>query len=241
MEDNNNNDFLSQEIPFDKLEEYKESHLSDKFKTVGDVLKSYQELEKKIGQKRTNIPGNNATEEDWNNFYADLRAKDATEYTEDFDELMGEDMKATLSDTFYKNGISKRQSKAIAGEINKVLNRRFQDEYGQESLNKALEEFGDRKAIIGAKIDEIFGEDYIKSDQNVNNREIASVFKVADALMKEYGVKEQVKQGGKPATPSERMSQDEMDVAFFKECKKARDDGTMTREKLASLQKKYNQ
>lgn len=236
-----NNDFLDQEIPFDELEDYKDSPLKDKFKTVGSVLKSYSELEKKIGHKRTAIPTESSTDEEWNEFYADLRPENPTDYDDVLEDLVGEDQKKTLGETFHANGLSKRQAKAIMGEISKTLNTRFNSDYGQEDFDKAMEEFGENKQALTDEIDQIFGADFVKSSTDAPNKTIAMLAKAIQYEQKKYAVKDPVKPKGGTAIEPGAKSQADNDIAFYNALKSERAKGTLTRERFKELEKQYNQ
>lgn len=235
------NSILQAEIPFDEIEGMEDSPMKDKFKNVESLVRSYSELEKKIGHKRTVIPTESSTEEEWNEFYADLRPENPTDYDDVLEDLVSDDQKKTLGETFYANGLSKRQAKAIVGEISKTLNTRFNSDYGQEDFDKAMEEFGDNKQMLTDEIDQIFGTDFVKSSTDAPNKTIAMLAKAIQYEQKKYAVKDPVKPKGGTAIEPGAKSQADNDVAFYKALQKERQNGTLTRERFKELEKQYNQ
>ena len=85
------NDILQAEIPFDQIEGLEESPMKDKFKNVESLVRAYDQLEKKIGHKRTVIPNDNSPQEDWDEFYKDMRPAEASDYNDLMDYFINED------------------------------------------------------------------------------------------------------------------------------------------------------
>lgn len=233
-------DILQAEIPFDQIEGLEESPMKDKFKTVESVVRAYDQLEKKMGHKRTVIPKEDSSQEDWDEFYKDMRPAEATDYDDVLEDLVGDDQKKTLGETFYNNGLSKRQAKAIMEEISKTLNTKFTSDYGQEEFDKIMQEFGDNSKSLTDEIDEIFGKDFVKSSSEAPNKTVAMLAKAIQYEQKKYAVKKPVEsKGGTSGKPA--MSQAENDVAFYNALQKERANGTLTKERFKELEKQYNQ
>lgn len=239
------NEILQAEIPFDQIEGLEESPMKDKFKNVESLVRAYDQLEKKIGHKRTIIPTDNSPQEDWDEFYKDMRPAEASDYNDLMDDLINEDQKTALGTAFHNNGLSKRQAKAIMDEVNKTLNTKFTKDYGQEGLDKAMEEFGDQASSLMNDINAIFGENFVQTSTDAPNNTIAMLAKAIQATRaakdKEYGIKDPVKPKGGTATQPGATSQAEKDIAFYNACVKERENGTLTKERLKELEKQYNQ
>lgn len=234
-------DILDAEIPFDQIEGMEDSPMKDKFKNVKSLVVAYDNLEKKMGHKRTVIPTDNSPQEDWDEFYKDLRPAEATDYDDVMEDLIGEDQKKTLGETFFNNGLSKRQAKAIMEEVGKTLNTRFNSDYGQEDFDKAMEEFGDNKQSLMDEIDQIFGADFVKSSTDAPNKVIAMLAKAIQYEQKKYAVKDPVKPKGGTAIEPGAKSQADNDIAFYKALQSERAKGTLTKERFKELEKQYNQ
>jgi len=234
-------DILNAEIPFDQIEGMEDSPMKEKFKNVKSLVVAYDNLEKKMGHKRTVIPTDNSPEEDWDEFYKDMRPAEASDYDDVLEDLVSDDQKKTLGETFHANGLSKRQAKAIMGEISKTLNTRFNSDYGQEDFDKVMEEFGENKQALTDEIDQIFGADFVKSSTDAPNKTIAMLAKAIQYEQKKYAVKDPVKPKGGTAIEPGAKSQADNDVAFYKALQKERQNGTLTRERFKELEKQYNQ
>jgi hypothetical protein len=123
-----------------KTDEYLKT--AKKFKDEGALLKSYIEAQKKIGQKGVLLPGENATDEDKNNFYKQLGRPDAPEgYDLKKPENMSEDLVYDedrvkwFAEISHKLGLSKAQVQGFFDEHNKV------EAAKAEENKKTLEEF----------------------------------------------------------------------------------------------------
>ena len=129
---------------------------SFKGKTVGDVLRSGLEAHKTVGGS-IRIPGEKATEEDWNGFYTRLRPETGEKYevkiADDVKPYFDENKVKTMKDVFWKAGLHPRQVTTIM--------QAYQDMVGadQKTLQQQLElgrhdNINKIKSKLGAKFDE---------------------------------------------------------------------------------------
>lgn len=96
-------------------EEYKE--LASKYETPDQLLKDYENAQSLIGKKGIIKPGEEATEDDWNNYYKELgRPDEAKDYTlndlENAPEWFG-DTADTFRDLAHQAGLSQSQASKL--------------------------------------------------------------------------------------------------------------------------------
>lgn len=108
-----------------------------------ELIKQFHGAQELIGKKPTGVPGANATEEEWNSFYASARPTTADEY--DFKPIdLGEDKKAlsdfinsNRDDSFMKQvktimheeGITKRQAERLATKYDTLFASTFEKQF----------------------------------------------------------------------------------------------------------------
>lgn len=119
-----------------------------KTKPLPEVLKGYAEAQKLIGGS-IRIPGDKATEEDWNKFYAKLgRPEKPEDYKIDSsaipDEYRDESFEAGFRQAAHKLGLSAKQAEQLADWYNQTAIARVNEvrQAYREQLNGLLEEWG---------------------------------------------------------------------------------------------------
>jgi hypothetical protein len=137
-----------------------------KYKDVGSISKAYIEAQKKIGQKGVLIPGENATDEERNNFYKSLGRPD---YPEGYDfkkpeklpdnVTWNEDRVKKFAGVFHKLGIPKTQANEILNAYNQDV---FEEVAGQQ---KAINEFREKSV---ADLKKEWGSNFDKNIQKAN-------------------------------------------------------------------------
>jgi hypothetical protein len=112
-----------------------------KFKSPADLAKSYIHLSRQMGKDKVALPGENATDEDWNNFFKAVgRPDDPTAYELAAPEELPEGYQypKALEDNFrkwaHKQGLSAKQTKGLWAELTGHTVSSWKDQRGRMTV-----------------------------------------------------------------------------------------------------------
>ena len=156
-----------------------------KFKNPQDLAKSYVEMQTLLGGK-TSYPGEGATDEDWEKFYAPLTPK---EYDLKFDDLKSvaasEVLTDDLKETAKKLGLTNKQAQGFLDKFRGVLESKetevlsYKEQLTNEQQSALDTKFGSNLEQVRGQVDDYiehtYGKDVLKVFQD-------SLYGNADAL-----------------------------------------------------------
>lgn len=119
-------------------------------KPLNDVMRSYLEMEK-LSSTRIPVPGDDASDETWEEFFGKLRPEKPDDYSLEVDDLQSlskDELKALLPE-FHKNGLTKRQADGVIKALHSLISGK--EESIKTDSEKQLE-------LLMGEIDETFGE-----------------------------------------------------------------------------------
>lgn len=138
-------------------EEFRSESSLAAIKTVPDLVKGYVNAQKLIGANRIAIPGENATPQQWNEFYAKIgRPETPDKYTLPDDIQVDESLKpdatkfAAVQKMFHDAGLTPRQAKAVMSYYMKSLDgelkstRASVEQSHQQAVATLQQEWGDK-------------------------------------------------------------------------------------------------
>lgn len=175
-------------------EAFKDDPALKKFNSLEGLMKSYKELETKIGEKNLPPDLNTATEQEREAFYAKMRPAAATDYS--FGEESEPAIVGPMSDSFYRNGVSKAQGDAIISDYNKLETELYNQTNGQPGWEAEMKKsFGDNYQEKTAAVLETMKDFLAVDDQKVVSEKLPNAYlgvmtRFADKLFQAYGVKE---------------------------------------------------
>jgi len=196
-EKNNESSWLSGELAtIPSLQKFKD-------KTPQDLAKSYVGLETLLGGK-TSYPGEGATDEDWEKFYAPITP---SEYDLKFEDLKSVEAKEILTDdlkaTAKKLGLSNKQAQGLLDKFRGVLEAKENEVLGyKETLTRDQEaaltaKFGKELSSVQDQVDDYIADHYGKEMVEVFKQ---SLYKNPDALAKLFDkARETAQDKGLPA------------------------------------------
>jgi hypothetical protein len=120
---------------YEKLDnDLRENPSITKFKSEGDLAKSYVELQKTLGKDKVIVPNDKSTPEEWAAFWkkAGMPEKEE-EYSADQEDMaeqvrLTEDQVKEFRKAAYAQGVSKKQFDAMFGTYKKLTNARLNQE-----------------------------------------------------------------------------------------------------------------
>lgn len=157
-DDSDRDDFL-QSVP----EEYREKSYMKDIQTKDEFFKQFDNAQKLIGKKTVGLPGDDATQEDWDNYYNTLRPENPDGYEFEPIKLEGEgqeELEKSLNDIataqgtddkvremFHKHGLTPQQAKGLHSDFNKLMVSQHleavkQNQEASAEINKSFEEIG---------------------------------------------------------------------------------------------------
>lgn len=144
-----------QENSFTLPEEYQGRGWADKIKSNDDLLKAYDNAQSLIGKRPAGIPADNASDDDWNQFYKAVGRPDEPKYN--FTDPEG------LPEGFDTSSF-KEQAASILHAAG--LNQKQADKVYQAYLGMELESTGAKQAELDSQFDKLskehFGDDFDK-------------------------------------------------------------------------------
>lgn len=156
----------------------------DSIKTIGTLAQSYVHAQHAIGSNKVAIPGENATPEEWNEFYKACGRPDAEDgYKHDGVKLpegitLNDEQLAEFRKFAFENGMSQKAFEAAlafdVGRVEKMQQaaRAAHDAEYTETLTKLRTEFGDRFDTVVAQCNkamETFGLTEVLRDKGLLN------------------------------------------------------------------------
>lgn len=206
-------ELLNQTIDFSNTE-YAGRSWTKKVSTVADLLKQVDNLDAMSGRKGTIIPKNDATDEEWDAFYKDMRASE-DEYKEIMKDVVSDNTKADLVAALRKSGLSARQAKEIAPALKKAVDDKYTKHYSKESFEEQLKASGlDDKQLtdLTAKVNGIMGKDWLEHRTSLASESALDLIKFAKGLTDEYAVNTPVEPKAKPGNGN--SGEDPFEAAF---------------------------
>ena len=98
-----------------------------KFSDVGTLAKSYINAEQMIGKDKMVVPGDNTTEDEWNDIYNKLgRPQEPGAYElkhEVGEEYLNQDMLTKFKETAHKYGLSPKQAQGVLDHYQEITNQ----------------------------------------------------------------------------------------------------------------------
>ena len=174
-----------------------------KFKSPQDLAKSYVEMQTLLGGK-TSYPGEGASDEDWEKFYAPITP---SEYDLKFEDLKSVEAKEILTDDLKsaakKLGLTNKQAQGLLDKFRGVLEAKETEVLGyKETLTKEQEnaltaKFGKDLAAVQDQVDDYIADNYGKDMVEVFKQ---SLYKNPEALAKLFDrAKETAQDKGLPS------------------------------------------
>ena len=128
-----------------------------KFKDTSSLAKSYLHLQKNLGGDRINLPGENATDEDWKQVYSKLGVpENIADYKVDAPEGLDENVIGKLKEAAHKAGILPKQYQQLLNQFAEV-NKQAVEEF----TNNSQQTFQESQAALKRE----WGPGY---DKNIN-------------------------------------------------------------------------
>lgn len=181
-------------------DEYKDAAWAKNYKSSDDLWKAHANAQSLIGKKTVGTP-------DWNDpkaveeYYAKVRPADAKSYK--FDESMPKEHGEFFGQTFHKHGLSEKQAEGLYKDVTEWSVKEHERMYGANSFKDVLlkEYNNDEKVIEQMHKDAsaIFGEGFV-DNKNLTNAAIVELYKAAQTIKKQYGIKELTANVNSPAS-----------------------------------------
>lgn len=187
-------------------DEYKDKGWAAKVKSLDDLFKQVDSLDALKGKKSLVPDLSKATEEEREAFYAQVRPKDKAEYV--FDEDVTPEMKESVGELLYKNGVSATQAneiiKGYRGMEKQLMEAQFSKDGFEQTLKAA---FGDDWAKVTGQTRQAIKGLMNASDQaqldHLPNAYLGVIYRTLGNVVKAYGIKEtdtaHFQDGGSPA------------------------------------------
>lgn len=143
-------------------ENYRQESWASKYTTPDDFFKGVSNMAKMVGQKQVvqgiQVPGPEASDDDWNNYYKSTgrpEAADKYNYGDDLKAFDGFDLaaeKTAFSDLAFKHGLSEKQAAGLFKDYISNVNSTYEkNQAAIPSLDQA------KKEAFGDNVDEGYG------------------------------------------------------------------------------------
>ena len=178
-------------------DEYKDKPWASKIKNQDDLYKQIDNLQSLVGKKAVVPNLKEATPEEREAFYAQLRGKDASEYVipenPDFPASTG--MKSFVAKLFMDNGVHPSQAEGVAKGWQEFGAQQIAAQFSPEGMKAAMQEsFGDKWESITGNIRNSMKNIASPADNamldKIPNAYLGLVYRIVGATAKAYGVKE---------------------------------------------------
>lgn len=170
----------------------------NQMKTGADLLTSWSNQKKMIGQK--NLPSADSPEEDWQRVYEKARPSDY--------ELDDENLKKFASD----NGLNKYQAKRLAEYITKATTVPPEAKDEKELAKLISSQWGEKTnekiQLFNAVMEKAWSKEQNEAFDNMTNAEKMAQLKIMDSLLSAFGVKGADFQIGKGGTAPAQKQRD---------------------------------
>jgi hypothetical protein len=140
-------------------QEYKGHPSLAPIKDMGGLVKSFISAQEMVGKNKVVLPGENATEQDWAEFYGKLgRPESPDKYgiapPKDLPEgfQVNEEYLKTLGTLFHKHGLTTKQAQALFNDLNGVAVESFKKE-SETSTASRTEAMAKLRTDFGAQFD----------------------------------------------------------------------------------------
>lgn len=185
-------------------DEYKDKPWAAKVKSIDDVYKQIDTLDTLKGKKSI-IPNlKDASAEEREAFYAQLRGKDAAEYVIPVNEAFPTpaETQPVVAKLFMDNGVSPTQAEAIIKGYQELGAKQLNEQFNPDGFKKSMETaFGaDWEKTTGAvrnTISSMMSPEDAKALDNIPNHMLGTIYrtlgntiKAVDETLKKYGAKE---------------------------------------------------
>jgi hypothetical protein len=191
-------------------EEFRSAEFFKPIKTVGDLVKSYANVQPLIGKKELAPPKDDAPPEQWDTYYEKLgRPKAPGDYGLALDEKAPEHDKKMLSgmtQAFHKAGLTTKQAKAIVDNYVPMI-KSLKDEMdtaNQADFDKRISTvFGvekDAQLANAKKLLQAFTPESIRGDvEALDNKSLSVLAAVVNSMAKKYMKESDLGSGGSGA------------------------------------------
>ena len=177
-------------------DEYKDKPWAAKIKSLDDLYKQVDTLDALKGKKTIAPDLATATPEEREQFYAQLRPKDASEYQfPDTGIPMPPEYKTAVTDMFMKNGISATQANEIIKSYQEMGNAATAKMFDPAEFETTLKTaFGDDWKGVTANVRNTIKGMMTPEDQkmldNIPNAYLATIYRTLGNVVQKFGVKE---------------------------------------------------
>lgn len=182
-------------------DEYKEEGWTNNIKSYDDLWKMNANAQKMIGKKSL-LPNESSSDEEWNGFISKMRPSSETDYALEFDD---EQEKAFFEKAFYENGVSKKQAQAIAKaykQASAAVNAEMYDKSGYDKMMS--ERFGDKSGEVQKAVTDLLTKELSKEDQAaieaMPNNIVGVLYGVVNTLRERFAIKDSDLAAGNPSS-----------------------------------------
>jgi hypothetical protein len=182
-------------------DEYKEKGWTKALKSESDLWKTLDNAQGLIGKKMVVPNLNEATPEQVEEYYSQLRPKEKSEYK--FGEEVAQEVKDSFADIFYKHGISAKQGNDLVQDYLQFERQNLAKAYDADDFVKELKSsFGDGYekdfSESSALLRNVMSKEDAELLEKTPNRYLGIIHRLANKINKAYGIQE----GGAPANNS---------------------------------------
>jgi hypothetical protein len=226
-------------------EAHKTKPWASKVKTEDDLYKQIDNLDSLVGKKHAVPDFKTAKPEDIEAFYSQLRPAEKTAYQ--FGEGADQEFVGTFQESFYKNGISENQAKALVADYQKLEAAKIEAMTSADGFEAEMtKSFGDKydthvSAVVAEHKQHLSPEDQALMDK-IPNAYLGVVYRLTSAMQKAYGANEtgaQVGAGAGKASPVDPLAQRKALRAEINSIKDRPHTAQELQAKIDALQKTY--
>lgn len=176
-------------------DEYKDKPWASKVKSADDLWKQLANTQELVGKKSVVPDLAKATPEEREAYYAQVRPKDAKEYTFTPDYPLDPTMEAGVRELLMKNGVSATQGNEIIKGYQQYEQALAAKQFDPEGFDTSMKStFGDNykavEASVRTNLKGLMSPEDFKMMDNLPNAYLGIIYKTLGNVQKAYGVKE---------------------------------------------------
>lgn len=185
-------------------EEYRAKPYMEGIKNFDDLMKQFDNAQSLIGKKPFDIPHENSSKEQWDQFYSKLgRPESPDKYEFQNPENLPEGFKVdpevdnTVKNLFHEAGLSNQQAQSIRNKYMEAMAKKAEEHERQldEQFDKlSMEVFGNRKEEAlnkaQAMISQYLPESMHGAWQNLDSNSLVVLASVLDGVARDYGTED---------------------------------------------------
>lgn len=183
-------------------EQYSDKGWAKQINSVDQLWKSVESLQALKGKKDFGMPEDNATAEQWNEYYSKLRPQDPNSYILHGEgSEFNEDFESNMKNAFYEVGLTEKQASFISEKFNEFTSSELakakeadkshdDSEFDRLSSEAFGGEEGAQKAIEVAKgmLNEYVDESYREQIAKLDNASLIAITSVMNNVHSKYGL-----------------------------------------------------